>query len=195
MLGSITPLGERGRRSRWGITTAMHVAGSLLGGAAVGALAGVLGSLALAGVSIHARVAALAAALTAGLAWELYRGAIPGPRRQVDERWLDRYRGWVYGLGYGTQLGAGLATVIVASAVYVVPVAAFLTARPLAGTVVGGVAGVLRGASVLAAARVTSPAELLAFHVRMRVAERPVRAVALGVQLALAGAAALVVAG
>ena len=195
MLASITPLGERGRRSRWCITTAMHVAGAIAGGAALGALAGTIGMLALGGVSIHARVAVLAAALAAGLVWELGSRPLPGPRRQVDERWLDRYRGWVYGLGYGTQLGAGLVTVIVSSAVYAVPAAAVLTARPLEGTIIGALAGALRGMTPLAAARVTTPAALASFHRDMRGVERPVRTAVLVVQLALAGAAMVAAAG
>jgi hypothetical protein len=194
MLASITPLGERGRRSNWAVTTAMHLFGSLAGGAAVGALAGLVGWLALAGVSIHARVAALATVLAVGVAWELARGAVPGPHRQVDERWLDRYRGWVYGLGYGAQLGAGLVTVVVSSAVYVVPVACLLSADPPTGFLIGAVAGALRGATVLMAADVATPERLVAFHARMRVLERPARTAALVFQLALAGSAMLAVA-
>jgi hypothetical protein len=194
MLASITPLGERGRRSNWALTTSMHVIGSVAGGAAVGALAGLLGWLTLSGVSIHVRLAALAAALALGLAWELARGTVPGPRRQVDERWLDRYRGWVYGLGYGAQLGTGLVTVVVSSTVYVVPVACLLTAEPLSGCAIGAVAGLLRGVIVFTAARVATPERLVAFHARMRVMERPARTAVLALQLALAGLATLVVA-
>jgi hypothetical protein len=194
MLASITPLGERGRRSNWTVTTAMHVFGSLVGGAAVGALAGLLGRVALAGVTLHVRLAVLAAAIVAGVGWELARGSVPGPRRQVDERWLDRYRGWVYGLGYGAQLGAGLVTVVVSSAVYVVPVAALLSAHPSAGALIGGVAGALRGVTVLAAAGVTTPARLMAFHARMRLLERPARAGALFVQAVLVAVATVAVA-
>jgi hypothetical protein len=194
MLASITPLGERGRRSNWALTASMHLLGSLLGGAAVGALAGLVGWLALSDVSVRARLAALAAALALGLAWELARGAIPGPRRQVDERWLDRYRGWVYGLGYGAQLGAGLVTVVVSSTVYVVPVACLLTADPLIGCAIGGVAGLLRGVTVFTAARVATPERLVAFHARMRAMERPARTAVLLLQLALAGLTAVVVA-
>ena len=53
--------------------------------------------------------------------------AVPGPRRQVDERWLDEYRGWVYGAGYGAQLGLGVTTVVSSAATYVALLAAFLT--------------------------------------------------------------------
>lgn len=201
MLASITPLGERGRRSSWGATAGMHVLGSLAGGAAVGALGGLLGLLALGsmgspgGVGLGPRVAALAVTLVGGLAWELARDAVPGPRRQVDERWLDTYRGWVYGLGYGAQLGAGLMTVVVSSAVYIVPVAAFLTARPLTGGGIGAVAGALRGASVLVTARVVSPRQLLLFHARLRLFERPIRAAALLAQFGLACLAATALVG
>jgi hypothetical protein len=197
MLASITPLGERGRQSCWGVTATTYVLGSLAGGAAIGALAGLLGWLALGGIGslgaigLHARVAALAATFAAGLAWELARGRLPGPRRQVDERWLDRYRGWVYGLGYGAQLGAGLTTVVVSSAVYVVPFAAALSARPRTGALIGALAGGLRGVSVLLAGRVATPQRLMAFHARMRLIERPVRTAGLVAQLALACLAAI----
>ena len=186
MLASITPLGERGRRSSWRLTAGMHVLGGVAGGAAVGSVAALVGMLMLAGIPLQVRIGALAAALAAGLAWELVRGRVPGPRRQVDERWLDDYRGWVYGLGYGTQLGTGLVTVITNSAVYVVPAAALMSASPPAGLLIGAVAGAFRGLTVLAAGRVTSTARLLAFHDRMRVIERPVRATALLAQLILA---------
>ncbi|MHB1568059.1 MAG: hypothetical protein ACYC0H_02535 [Solirubrobacteraceae bacterium] len=193
MLASITPLGERGRRSNWRVTATMHVLGGVAGGAAVGTLAALLGMLVLGGVSLRLRAAALACVLAAGLVWELLNRPVPGPRRQVDERWLDTYRGWVYGLGYGTQLGAGLVTVITNTAVYAVPVAALLSARPAAGAVIGATAGAFRGLTVLATARVASPARLLAFHLRMRDIERPVRATVLLAQLALTVAAALAV--
>jgi hypothetical protein len=197
MLASITPLGERGRQSSWGVTAAMHVLGSLAGGAAVGALAGLLGWLALGDVGslgivrLQYRFEALAATLAAGAAWELAHRRVPGPRRQVDERWLDRYRGWVYGLGYGAQLGTGVTTVVVSSAVWAVPVAAVLSSRPSTGAVIGSVAGGLRGVSVLMAGRVATPQQLMAFHARMRSIERPVRAVALAAQFSLACLAAI----
>ncbi len=191
MLASITPLGERGRQSRWALTAAWYVMGSVVGGAGAGALAGLVGELALGGVSLQARLAVLAAALAAGLGWELARGSVPGPRRQVNERWLERYRSWVYGFGFGAQLGAGVTTVVVSSAVYAVLVAALASASFQAGLVIGASAGLLRGATVLSGGRVRSPERLLAFHHRMRVLERPVRFAALAAQLALAGVATL----
>jgi hypothetical protein len=193
MLASITPLGERARRSNWATTTIFYLLGSTAAGAAGGALAGSIGSLLLAGLSIEVRLAIVAAALALGLAVELARGGVPGPRRQVNERWLDHYRGWVYGLGFGAQLGAGITTVVVSSAVYAVWLAALASAHPVTGLVIGVAAGALRGATVLAGARVVSPTRLMVFHQRMGALERPVRAAGLAGQLALAALAVVAV--
>ena len=39
------------------------------------------------------------------------------PRRQVNEDWIGRYRGWVYGAGFGAQLGLGFAVFVMTCAV------------------------------------------------------------------------------
>jgi hypothetical protein len=57
----------------------------------------------------------VAGALVA-LALDLSPRPVPGPRRQVDDRWRDQYRGWVYGLGYGVQLGVGVTTIVSSAA-------------------------------------------------------------------------------
>src|SRR5690242_11211044 len=193
MLASITPLGERARRSHWATTTSFYLLGSTAAGAAGGALAGSLGSLLVAGLSLEARLAIVAGVLALGLVIELVRGAVPGPRRQVNERWLDEYRGWVYGLGFGAQLGAGVTTIVVSSAVYAVWLAALVSARPLTGVVIGACAGALRGATVLASARAVTPQRLVELHQRLARLQRPVRAGGLAAQLALAAVAMLVV--
>jgi hypothetical protein len=90
--------------------------------------------------------------------------AVPGPRRQVDERWLDRYRGWVYGAGYGAQLGLGVTTIVSSAATYVAFLAAFLARGPSAGALILGCYGAVRGATPLASARVRSQRQLLDFH-------------------------------
>jgi hypothetical protein len=167
MLASITPLGERGRRRRWGTTVTAHIVAAALGGAATGAVAGAAGWVLLRHASPDTRLGLLAALIGAGLLADL-TGWIPGPRRQVDESWLDRYRGWVYGAGFGLQLGAGVVTIVTASATYVVLGAALASASPAAGAAIGAIAGLLRGATVLAAARVRSPGQLVGFHARMR---------------------------
>ena len=193
MLASITPLGERSRGSHWTLTATMYVAGAIAGGAAVGLLAGELGSLLLGTVAPRSRLALVTVAIVVGLGWELSGRSLPGPRRQVDERWLDGYRGWVYGAGFGVQLGAGVATVVVSSAVYAVLIAAFGSASLVGGLAIGAAAGALRGMTVLAGAGVQTPQRLVAFHRNMRRLHAPVRTAALCAQLAIAGLATLAV--
>src|SRR3954453_19341957 len=105
MLTSISPLGERARGNRWAGTAAVYVVASTLGGVAIGALLGAVGSLFEVSLLVAAAVCALAA--VADLVHRL-----PTIHRQVDEDWLSRYRGWVYGAGYGAQLGVGVATIV-----------------------------------------------------------------------------------
>src|SRR6478735_3525117 len=104
MLSSISPFGERARASRWSVTVVAYLLGSLLPD-------GVRESPATATV--------LAVLLVAGLL--LDRGVasrrLPSWRRQVDENWLSGYRGWVYGVGFGTQLGFGVVTIVTSSTV------------------------------------------------------------------------------
>jgi|SRR5579872_4129116 len=165
MLSSITPLGERGRGSIWAVTVAAFALGATAAGAVAGAVAGLLGSLAVpAGVGAHGRLAALAAALAVAAALDGLRRSPLGPRRQVNERWLDEFRGWVYGVGFGAQLGLGLTTVVTSAATYAALLAAILTRDPLAGAAVVGSFGLVRGLSPLAAARVRSPAALFGLH-------------------------------
>jgi hypothetical protein len=161
MLASITPLGERGRRSRWGITVTAFLVGATAAGAGAGALLGALGSLV---VPVHGVVAVLACAIAVSVVLDGLARRVPGPRRQVDERWLDQYRGWVYGAGYGAQLGLGVTTIVSSAATYVALLAAFLAGGPAAGALILGCYGAVRGVTPLAAARVRSQRQLLDFH-------------------------------
>jgi hypothetical protein len=164
MLASITPLGERGRRSRWSVTVGAFLIGSAVAGVVAGATLGALGGFVLPGsLSSRVRLALLAAAIAAALALDA-AGRVPGPRRQVDERWLDQYRGWVYGVGYGGQLGLAVITVVSSAATYVALLAAFLAGRAAPGVVIVGSYGVVRGLTPLVAARVHSQRRLLALH-------------------------------
>jgi hypothetical protein len=168
MLASITPLGERGRNGRWTVTVTAFAIGALAVAALIGALLGAAGALLVGGLAVGGRLAALAAALLIAVALDAGLRPVPGPRRQVDERWLDRYRGWVYGLGYGAQLGAGVATVVTSAATYVAILAALLTADPERGALVLGGYGVIRGLTPLVTATVRTPAHLMAFHARFQ---------------------------
>src|SRR5436305_13987786 len=194
MLASITPLGERARGNRWRIAAGLFIAASAAAGAALGAVLGLLGSLVLDHVGIGWRLGLLGAALALGVAWELGRGTVPGPRRQVNERWLDDYRRWIYAAGFGAQLGMGVVTIVVTSAVYGVWAAALVSAQPAAGAAIGAAAGAMRGATLLSSARTTTPERLVGLHERLRYIHRPARRGTLTAQLALVAAAALVLA-
>ncbi len=188
MLSSITPLGERGRGQRFGVTTASLLVGAAAAGTAIGVALGAIGAaLPLDGTQ---RLVALALAAAVGLAIDLLPGRrLPTHLRQVDERWLHRYRGWVYGLSFGVQLGSGVATVITASAVYLTLAGAALAPSLGAGALVGGVFGAIRGASVLLAWRVDTPARLLGFHRVLGRLERPATVATLALQAAAVAAA------
>ena len=165
MLASITPLGERGRNATWAITVTAFTVGATLAGAALGALLAALGKLVLPdGLGSDARLAVLAAAVATAIVLDVIPRPVPGPRRQVNERWLDEYRGWVYGLGYGAQLGVGVTTVVSSAGTYVAMAAAFLAERPAAGAVIVGCFGAIRGLTLLAGAGVRTPPQLLAMH-------------------------------
>jgi hypothetical protein len=159
MLSSISPLGERARGSRWWLTTAAYLVGSLAGGLALGGLAALLGGL-LPDAVRGSRWALLMAGalLLLGLALDLRPGGrgVPSWRRQVDEQWLTRYRDWVYGVGFGAQLGFGLVTIITSAATYAVVLLAALSGRVEAGFAIGAVFGVVRAVPSLLMARVRS---------------------------------------
>ena len=194
MLASITPLGERGRGSRWAVTIVAFGVGATAGGLVVGAAAGGLGTVVLpASVSIHARLIALAVVLACAALLDARADPAPGPRRQVNERWLDEFRGWVYGAGFGAQLGLGLTTVITSAATYAWLLAAVLTRSLVAGAVIGACFGIVRGLTPLAAAGVHSPRELLSLHRAFARWRAPGRWA--GVALLVAGAGVGVVGG
>src|SRR3954453_2955546 len=197
MLTSITPLGERGRGSRWGVTFAFMLLGGVAGGALAGLLAGGLGSLVLGDADGDAgRLVVLGVLLAVAIAFDLGLGGLrlPTVRRQVDERWLTAYRGWVYGIAFGFQLGTGVATIVSTAAVYVVLAACFLTGDPVLGAAIGALFGAVRAATLLAAIRVTDSPRLVDLGSRLAGWEPRARRAGFAVQLVLC-VVALVVAG
>ena len=191
MLGSITPLGERSRGRRWGITVTAFALAATAAGAGLGALLGAAGGLV--GLSAAARTGLLAVAVAAAVAVDLAPGLrAPGPRRQVNEAWLHRYRGWVYGAGFGVQLGLGVTTIVSTAAVYATGAAAFLAGSAAAGALVGGAFGAARAATLLAAGGVDEPAALVALDRRLVAWERPARIAALAAEAALVALAVAV---
>ena len=193
MLTSISPLGERARGNRFWRTAAAYTAGSLLGGTAIGAALGAAGAPFVDTVDEAVPLAVLAAAAIAGNVLDA-TGHVPTVRRQVDERWLSTYRGWVYGFGFGAQLGVGVATIVTASTTYVALLAAFLTGSPLGGAIVGATFGLTRAAPLLATRSVRAPADLASLHRTVDRAARPI-AFGTGVAQGAVGAAALVLLG
>lgn len=177
MLSSIHPFGERSRNSRWWLTVAAYGAGSISGGAVSGTVFGAIGQLALQPIPPAAALFALGG--VAALAAAADRGLVPvrppGPRRQVNERWLMAYRGWVYGLGFGFQLGLGLATIVTTMTVWSAWAAAALTADWRAGLAIGAVFGAVRASVILAGARVETPAALRRLHRRIAAGAEPVQ--------------------
>lgn len=183
MLSTLTPLAEAGRGRHWRTTAGWFVTGAAVGGTALG-LVGALAAGAVRALSLtEAETAALAvgaALLAAGFDAGLLSPRLPHHRRQVNELWLDQFRGWVYGAGFGIQIGAGLATYIMTAGVYLVVVLGALGASPLAALAAGTWFGTLRGLAVLAAAPVRSTDRLVALHAAMDRWAEPVRRIVLG---------------
>lgn len=190
MLGSITPLGERGRHMRWGRTVAAYIAGSVLGGASLGALLGGVDGLLRVDLDTTAAAVLVAAVCLLSATLDLAGRGLPTLHRQVDEDWLGRYRGWVYGAGFGFQLGLGLVTIVTTATVYATLALALLTGSVGGGALVGATFGLVRALPVLAAARVTTPASLAALHRRVAALSPYTHRVAVGVPC-LVGTAAL----
>jgi hypothetical protein len=165
MLASITPLGERGRQAHWSITVSAFLLGATGAGAVAGALAGAAGAYVLPrSLGAATRLGVLAVAVLAAIALDLRSRPVPGPRRQVDERWLDEFRGWVYGLGYGAQLGVGVTTIVTSAATYAALLAAAVSGSAARGAVIVGCYGAVRGLTPLGAVGVRSPHQLLGLH-------------------------------
>src|SRR3954454_5081940 len=161
MLSSISPLGERARAARWGLTVTAYVVGSLLGGTAIGAVAGAVGAaLPRTWLTSPAAVWAVVALLLVGLVLDLRSGSqgLPSWRRQVDEAWLARYRGWVYGLGFGLQLGAGVLTIVTSSTVYAALLLAAWSGQVWVGLLIGATFGLARALPILTLHDVQAPA-------------------------------------
>jgi hypothetical protein len=189
MLSSITPIGERGRSHRFGATAAWYVLGAVLGGLTLGA------AMLLAAVAVRAldpapstlvAVGALAALTGAAADLGLLGFQLPLLRRQVNELWLDRFRGWVYGAGFGWQIGVGFATYVMTAAVAVIVVLAALTRTPGLALGVGVTFGTVRGLTVLTNRSITGPEALRRAHRRYASWRRPVWLVVVAAQAAVA---------
>ena len=191
MLASITPLGQRGRNASWTRMVTFYVVASAVGGAALGAALGAVGS-ALPGVGSRTSLVVGAAAASLAVALDV-RGRPPSLRRQVDETWLNRYRDWVCGAGFGLQLGFGAATIVTSASLYLMWLLELLVASPAAGALIGVVFGAARSVPILGNGHVVDAESLRQSHQRWQGALRLVRSATV-VAEAAAGLALLLVA-
>jgi hypothetical protein len=162
MLASINPLGERGRGNRYWITVTAYSIGSVLGGLAAGAFVGAVGAAlsSMAAIDVE-RLAWLVAALAiTAFVVEVGGVRVPSMHRQVDESWLGVYRGWVYGLGFGVQLGLGVTTVVTTASLYVVFIVAAMSGSFTVGILIGATFGLVRALPILTTADARDPSRL-----------------------------------
>lgn len=158
----IHPLGERSRGNVWGVTMGAFTVGSMVAGAALTSLLGFIG-----GVLIDFGEAAIwiaaALALVAG-ALDLSPLQPWTPRRQVNENWISRYRGWVYGTGFGLQLGVGFAVFVMSWGYWAMLAIAFVSGSAAVGALLGASFGLGRGMLLLLSRRSTTTERLHSFH-------------------------------
>jgi hypothetical protein len=188
MLTSITPLGERGKGNRWSVTATAYVLGSLVGGAALGLLGGALGTALAAVVDARVALVVLAVACAGAAVLDATGRRLPSWHRQVDEQWLHAFRGWVYGAGFGAQLGFGVVTIITSASTHVMVLATVLAGSVPGGVAVGATFGLVRGLAILSVRSVDQPDELSRFHRGMEQRARAASGLTVGV---LVGAALL----
>ncbi len=160
MLASINPLGERARDRRWGVTVAAYLLSSTAAAALFGAILGTVGYALPLGPGATAVAVLTLSALALAVDLGLGGLRLPTVHRQVDKDWLDRYRGWVVGLGFGFQLGLGVVTIVNTAAVYLTLALALLTGSAAAGAVVGTTFGLVRALIILVVAPVRRPDQL-----------------------------------
>jgi hypothetical protein len=174
MLSSITPLGERSRGFSWRLTASAFAVGAVGAGALAGAAGGAVGSLPPGGAWRSATALVVLLGAVCFDATSLHR-RLPSTRRQVNEDWMARYRGWVYGAAFGAQLGTGLTTVVTSAAIYAAALGAVLSGTAASGLAVGTAFGVTRALSLLPARGVRDTSGLVRLHRRLGAFESPAR--------------------
>jgi hypothetical protein len=193
MLGSITPLAQRGGHSRYLETLLALIVGSVIGAVIVGWILGTLGHLVFGGGPSTVRWVAIGVILlvAGSLDLGLLSSSVPTYRRQVNENWLVAYRGWVTGLGFGIQLGTGVATIVSTAGVYALLAIEFLGASAAGGAAIGFAYGLARGLISLGSSRVRTAADLNAMTRGIERWRAPVAAIT-GICLIGGGAIVLV---
>jgi len=193
MLSQITPLAEAGRGRRFSRAAAWFILGATLGGLTLG-LAMALGAagVAASGLGSAAAIAlvSLGALAAAAIDARVFGFRPPFLRRQVNEAWLSQYRPWVYGGGFGWQIGVGVTTYVMTAAVPLLIVVGALTGSARAALGLGVMFGFLRGGVVLLGARIRTPDALYAAHRRFDALTQLGRVAVIAVLLAIAAVAA-----
>jgi len=193
MVSALNPMAERGRGNRYWLTAGWYLLGAVAGGALLGA-----GCAALAtGVSAFApglTGRALLATAAALVCW-LSDGPVSGWRlpthpRQVNERWIGRYRRWIYAGGFGVQIGTGFATYVMSAAVYLTVALAALTGDARLAFAAGIVFGTVRGLGVLCGRSVRTPERLRAVLGRIDARGELSLSACVGTEVAVAALAA-----
>lgn len=195
MLSSITPMTEAGRGNKFSVTAGWFLVGGILGGLSLGLIgAGGAALLSIVDLSVQARLGLGALAALAFAAVDFGIGGIDLPifKRQVNDAWLRTYRSWVYGAGFGWQIGFGVATYIMTAGIFLMIALAVLTAAPLQAIVIGLVFGLVRGSAVFLGRSATSPAALGQVHERLDATGPAARDAAAWIQVVAAAVLAAV---
>ncbi len=166
MLASLTPFAEAARGNRWTVTAVSFSIGALAAGACGGLIWSGLGSL-LPGGEWRTVTAAAVIAIALVIDATPLRRRLPLTKRQVNEDWMVTYRGWVYGIGFGAQLGLGFITLVACAAIYATFAIEFLSGSLVAGAVIGATFGATKAASLLPAGRARDRGSIVALHCRL----------------------------
>jgi hypothetical protein len=198
MLTSLNPVAEHARGHRFGVTAAWYVAGAVLGGGALGAVcAAVAWPVGLLGASRAVVWSVVLGCSVIGVLSDarVTGRSLPDHPRQVDERWLDRYRRWIYAGGYGVQIGTGFATYIMTAAVYLTAALAVLTGDPVRAFTVCLAFGLVRGLVIVVCARAGTPDRLRSLLARVDALDAASLQVACAAQALVAALAVRVLGG
>ena len=190
MLASLTPFAEASRGNRWTITAISFSVGAVAAGTCSGLLWSGIGSLLPGGewCAVGA-VVVLAAALVIDAT--PLRRRMPLTKRQVNEDWMATFRGWVYGVGFGAQLGFGFITLVACAAIYATFAIELLSGSVVAGAVIGAIFGATKAAMLLPAGRARDRQSIVALHRRLL----RIEPLSVGAVVAAEIAAAFIVAG
>ena len=80
---------------------------------------------------------------------------------------MHTYRGWVYGLGFGAQLGAGAITLVACAAIYATFAIELASGSVAAGALIGAAFGATKAATLFPACLATDHRALARLHRRL----------------------------